>query len=434
MSNALFRFSLGRIFWPPSLIMRQFVSVLFFRYLIKWKAFHKWLYRHSFNSIPIAAGATGMGCIGYPQHPAWEVTSACNLSCIHCHAEENDSEENDLTTEEAKKFIDELRKVKEFRVLVYTGGEPLVRPDIFELLKYSQKAGFINVIATNGTLITDEVAVKLKEAGTAGIAVSLDGSKKEVHDKVRGDNAFNLAMRGIEAVKKAGIPLQINVTVMKYNFSDIENIIELAEEKKAVIMLMYQLVPVGRGNEIKNDALDLSQNKQLAELISKKQRNVSVIVEPVAFPQYWPYIMEKAQLTGNIWLKLAEKVFHGCAAARGFVYVKANGDVWPCPFVEIKAGNVKETPFSKIWSESQVFRTLRNREKLLKGKCGVCKYNKMCGGCRGKAMAYSGDVFAEDPSCFIKNALNKTEKVGQETGDRKNSRLQKENKRREITS
>jgi len=111
--------------------------------------------------------------------------------------------------------------------------------------------------------------------------------------------------------------------------------------------------------------------------------------------------MESKGLTNGAWLSMAEKVFHGCAAGRGFVYVKANGDVWPCPFVEVKAGNVREDSFARIWRDSKVFRDLRNREQTLKGNCGECKYRTICGGCRGRAMAYTGDYLAEDPSCFL---------------------------------
>lgn len=402
MDNSPFRFPLNRIFWPPTLILRQLGSLAYLSYLGRWNGSWRWIYRHGIDSLPIAAGATGMGCIGYPAHPAWEVTSACNLNCLHCHVEQGSSKGDDLTTEEAKKFIDELRKVKEFRTLVYTGGEPLVRPDIFELLEYSYKSGFVNIIATNGTLITDDVASKLKKAGVAAVAVGLDASKEDLHNKIRGENAFNPAMQGIKAVKKAGIPLQINTTAMEYNFSDIENLIELADGKNATIMLMYQLIPVGKANSIRNAVLDSNQNERLAKLIEKKQRDVSVIVEPVASPQYWAYLLKKRGLTGTIWRKLAEQVFHGCAAGRGFVYIKANGDVWPCPFIEVNAGNVRETSFSKIWNESDVLYKLRNREKFLRGKCGKCEYRKMCGGCRGRAMTYGGDIMGEDPSCFIK--------------------------------
>ncbi|MCX8110279.1 MAG: radical SAM protein, partial [Syntrophorhabdaceae bacterium] len=151
--------------------MKQITSVLYFRHLVGWKSFNRWFFRHSIKSLPVAAGAFGMGCIGFPAHPAWEVTGACNLRCIHCHAQSGRPAEDELTTEEAKRFINDLAKVDEFRMLVYTDNEPLVRPDIFDLLEHSKKAGFTNVIATNGTLITDDMARRLKKAGVVGAAI-----------------------------------------------------------------------------------------------------------------------------------------------------------------------------------------------------------------------------------------------------------------------
>lgn len=390
------------IFWPPALLMRQLGSALLFSHLIRWKRFPVWAARHGLNSIPIAAGSIGMGCIGFPAHPAWEVTSACNLRCIHCHAVADASGKDELTTNEAKRFIDELSRVREFRMLVYTGGEPLVRPDIFELMHHSKQAGLINVLATNGTLITDDIALKLKKAGVATAAVSLDSSMAETHDYVRSrPHAFELAMRGIRAMRKAGIPLQINTTAMQYNFDDLTNIMDLADDLGSGIMLMYQLVPVGRGEVIRDATLKINENERLIRFLSAKQKDISTIVEPVAGPQYWPYLMERSGWKGGIRLKFAEQVFHGCAAGRGFVYIKANGDVWPCPFVEVNAGNVRKRPFTEIWRESEVFGSLRSRDRTLKGQCGECSYRTLCGGCRGRALAFSGDFLGEDPSCFI---------------------------------
>lgn len=398
---------LKRIFWPPSLIIKQFGSVLYFKHLIKWNGFNRWLFKHSFKSLPVAAGSIGMGCIGFPSHPAWEVTAACNLRCIHCHATSGKPAKDELTTDEAKRFIDELARIDEFRMLVYTGGEPLVRPDLFELLEHSKKAGLANVIATNGTLIDEEVAFKLKEAGVVGAAVSLDSSMSEIHNRIRANpEAFEMAMRGIRSVKKAGILLQINVTAMEYNFATMDELIELADAQGAGIMLMYQLVPVGRGSKIEEATLDVNENERLLKFLIEKQKNISTIIEPVAGPQYWPYLMEQNKKTHRIWMKLAEQVFNGCAAGRGFVYIKANGDVWPCPFVEISAGNVRDESFESIWRGSDIFTNLRNRENTLHGRCGDCKYRKICGGCRGRAMAYSGDYLAEDPSCFIHTSNN----------------------------
>jgi len=390
------------IFWPPDLVARQLGSVIYFKYLVGWKGFAPWLFRHSMESLPIAAGAIGMGCIGYPNHPAWEVTNACNLNCIHCHARSDKPPKDELTTYEAKRLIDEFASIDEFRMLVYTGGEPLVRGDIFDLLHHSKKAGLANVIATNGTLITEDMAFRLKDAGVVAAAVSLDSPRKDVHNYIRqNDKAYELAMRGISALKNAGIALQINVTAMKYNFDDLGELIDIADGMGSAIMLMYQLVPVGRGNSIEDASLKAEDNERLLKLLKEKQADISTVVEPVAGPQYWPYLMESKGLTNGAWLSMAEKVFHGCAAGRGFVYVKANGDVWPCPFVEVKAGNVREDSFARIWRDSKVFRDLRNREQTLKGNCGECKYRTICGGCRGRAMAYTGDYLAEDPSCFL---------------------------------
>lgn len=390
-------------FWPPSLLFKQLGSALIMAYLNGWKKLPHWLVHNSLKSIPVSNGALGMGCIGYPGHPAWEVTSACNLRCIHCHALSGKPDPNDLTTDEAKIFIDDLADVEEFRTLVYTGGEPLVRPDIFELLKHSRDVGFANIIATNGTLIDEEMAFKLKEHGVVCNAISLDAADRDMHNFIRNSPVvFDLVLRAIEATKKAGILLQLNTTAMEMTMPYLADLIDFADMNDAAIMLMYQLVAVGRGEKIEEVTLKKKTNQQLSELIASKQKNISTIVEPVAGPQYWPYMLEQKGWNNEIALRIAETVFHGCSAGRGFVYIKANGDVWPCPFVEVNAGNVRQTPFKRIYEESEVFVNLRNREERLKGYCGECRYRRLCGGCRGRAWAYTGDYMAEDPRCFIK--------------------------------
>jgi radical SAM protein with 4Fe4S-binding SPASM domain len=234
-------------------------------------------------------------------------------------------------------------------------------------------------------------------------AISIDAANPDIHDMVRNKpGAFALALRAIEATKKAGILLQINTTAMEYNMPHLPELIDFADNCGAGIMLMYQLVAVGRGEKIEKATLKKTANKYLSELIALKQKTAQTMIEPVAGPQYWPYILEKNGIRDGLMLKLAGLVFHGCAAGRGFVYVKANGDVWPCPFVEISAGNVKKMDFNKIYYESSVFRNLRKREENLKGICGDCNYKTVCGGCRGRALAYSGDYLAEDPRCFIR--------------------------------
>lgn len=396
-------------FWPPSLLFRQLGSALLMGYLNNWKEFPKWLLSDSFKSIPVSNGALGMGCIGYPGHPAWEVTSACNLRCIHCHAVSGKPGPDELTTDEGKRLIDNLAEISGFRTLVYTGGEPLVRRDIFELLKHSQKAGFTNIIATNGSLIDEEMAFKLKDHGVACNAISLDAANPDIHNFIRNNpGAFDLTLRAIEETKKAGILLQINTTAMEYNIPYLSQLIDFVDEHEASIMLMYQLVAVGRGEKIKSATLKKSANHNLCQLISEKQSHVGTIIEPVAGPQYWPYILEKKGGQNNFLLHVAEKVFHGCAAGRGFAYIKSNGDVWPCPFVEITAGNVRGKTFKDIYENAECFQNLRNRELTLKGACGQCDYKKICGGCRGRALAYTGDYLAEDPRCFIRQTTKKS--------------------------
>jgi radical SAM protein with 4Fe4S-binding SPASM domain len=188
---------------------------------------------------------------------------------------------------------------------------------------------------------------------------------------------------------------------MEYNMNQMERLMRLVDELDAGILLMYQLVPVGRGKGIGEAALDLDANERLIRFMARAQRTTQAIMEPVAGPQYWPFLLQRSGISGGPFLRLAEMVFHGCSAGRGFVYVKPNGDVWPCPFIEVGCGNVRQTPFSTIWADSPVLKDLREREQNLKGRCGECEYRRLCGGCRGRAWATAGDYLAEDPSCFI---------------------------------
>lgn len=388
--------------WPPTLIMRQALSAVYLGALSHWREFPRWFFSTGFKCLPGAAGSKGMGCIGFPDHPVWEMTTACNLRCIHCHASGGEPAADELDTEEAKRLMDQLAEVREFRMMAFTGGEPLVRPDLYELLAYSQALGFVNTIATNAVLVDDEVARRLRRLGVAIAAVSLDGFDAETHDMVRGvPGAFDGALRGMRALREAGIVLHINITAMEYNMDQMERMMALVDELGTGILLMYQLVPVGRGRGIEKASLDLNENERLIRFMAQAQRTTKAIMEPVAGPQYWPFLLKRAGVTEGLALRLAERGFHGCSAGRGFVYIKPNGDVWPCPFIEVSCGNIRDKPFKEIWSGSPVLRALRERERLLKGRCSDCEYRRLCGGCRGRAWATTGDYLAEDPSCFI---------------------------------
>ncbi len=381
------------------------MSAVYVSALARWRGLPRWMLTYGIQCLPGAAGSRGMGCIGFPAHPVWEMTTACNLRCIHCHAAGGKPAANELTTEEAKRLLDQLALVPEFRMMAFTGGEPLVRRDLFELLAYSQALGFANTMATNATLIDDDVARRLRRFGLTIAAVSLDGFTAEQHDMVRGvAGSFEAAVEGMRALRRAGIVLQINITAMEYNVEQLAELMRLVDELGTGILLMYQLVPVGRGRDIRQAALDLGANERLIRFMAKAQRTTRAIMEPVAGPQYWPFLLQRAGISNGPLLRLAETVFHGCSAGRGFVYIKPNGDVWPCPFIEVSCGNVRDKPFRHIWTSSPVFEDLRQRETRLKGRCGDCEFRRLCGGCRGRTWAVSGDYLNEDPSCFIHSA------------------------------
>lgn len=392
-----------RPWWsPPSLLMRQVGSLILLAMLTGWKKMPLWVVKYSLSLLSGASGAQGMGCIGFPSHPVIELTSRCNLSCIHCHAGDLKDEE-ELSTTEVYALLDQLAMIPEFRMIAFTGGEPLLRNDLFCILRYAKNLGFSCTIASNGTLITEQCAQRLKDAGVAIMAISIDATDAKTHDKIRGKNgALKEALEGISRIKKVGIPLHINVTIASYNADQVTALMHTADKLQAAILIMYQLVPVGRGRKIADSSLDTEANQRLIEQMCLGQAEVTVVTEPVAGPQYWAYLMKRAGIISGPLLSLANYFFHGCSAGRGFVYIKPNGEVLPCPFLPISCGNIKDTPFDQIYRNSPVLNALRNRDNLT-GSCGSCRYKSLCGGCRGRSYAITGDFLAEDPACFLRN-------------------------------
>lgn len=383
----------------PIKLSRQIGSALLLKKCTDWKHFFSWIFRGGLRTIPVAAGSIGMGCIGYGYHAVWEITEACNLTCRHCHATSGKPGPGELTTQEGYSFIRQVAETRPFKMLVFSGGEPLVRPDIDKLLYYSKRQGLVNVIATNGTLIDDKRAIELKRLGVKGIAVSFDSTDKNIHNHIRrSPHAFDLALRAIEACKKSDMVIQLNYTAMAENLSTLEEVVRFCHQIKANIMLCYQLVPMGRGEDIVSSTLSPGQNEELVKKLRILQRDSVTIVEPVAAPQYWPHLLKRDNKNSK---SIAQATFfHGCAAGWGLVYVKPNGDVWPCPFVPVSGGNVRENSLRHIWKYGDIFKSLRDREQL-KGNCGECENRFICGGCRGKAYAATGDPLDEDPTCHI---------------------------------
>jgi radical SAM protein with 4Fe4S-binding SPASM domain len=379
---------------PPSLLVKQVRSALLIRRITGWTKLPWWATQAD-KIFQIAAGCQGIGCFGYPVHPVWEVTSRCNLSCEHCHARAGEEETaNELTTEDGKRLvIDRLAEVPDFRSLVFSGGEPLVREDLFELVAHSKRRGFSPIIATNATLITPDVARRLKRSGALGIAASIDSMRDSVHDAFRSRvGALRLAKDGIANASAEGMYVQINITASKINKSEIPDIIGFADELRAHVILLYQFIPSGRGAE--NQALELTAEEFREEIqrAGAMQRDIHPVIAPVGLPEYWA-LLNMSNNGGE-----TSDVLRGCICGNGMFYVKPDGDVWPCAFVPISGGNLRTSTPSDIWHNSEVFARLRDRGNL-KGICHACSQRSVCGGCRARAYAHTGDLFAEDPKC-----------------------------------
>ncbi|MHC1567849.1 MAG: radical SAM protein [Candidatus Syntropharchaeia archaeon] len=328
----------------------------------------------------------GTGCFSYsPGEVVWAVTKKCNLRCKHCSISEQDSEE--LTTEEGMNLIEEAAKLGRVK-FAFTGGEPLMRKDIYDLIEYASMFDMQVVMATNATLITEEVAKRLKKAGLERFGVSIDGVG-EKHDELRGvKGAFEMAMNGIKAAINADLSFQFHTTVMKNNLDEIPKIIDLADELGAWRIYLIYLIATGRGKEISDACLTPEENRRFFEYIYERQKSTKVWLKPICNPQYWVYLKEKNDVKMD---------FVGCTAGITRFHIFPNGDVAPCAYLPVKAGNLREMGFREILKNSEVFRKLRERE--LNGKCGVCKHREECGGCRSRAYGFSGDYLGEDPVC-----------------------------------
>jgi len=319
---------------------------------------------------------------------AWEVTAACNLSCDYCRASATASpDEAELSTEDAMAFIDQV--APERPMMILSGGEPLLRTDLFDLAKYATDRGVRVSLASNGTLITPETVDKIKEAGIARVSISLDGPTPEVHDAVRGPGSFDLAMRGIENLR-GKVDFQINMTITKENLDAVCATMDLAERLGAVAFHLFFLVPTGRGRE--EELVTPEEQDGILRWVAKECKQRRIEVKVTCAPQYGRVVREV--LTES---ERKRMMGSSCLAGTGFVFVSRTGDVCPCGYLPVVAGNVREESFPDIWKSSPVFLDLRKRE--LKGRCGRCDYRKVCGGCRARAYAKTGDYLESDPLC-----------------------------------
>jgi putative heme d1 biosynthesis radical SAM protein NirJ2 len=320
---------------------------------------------------------------------SWNTTNECNLFCGHCYREAGDRRAGELNTEEGKKLIGEIARAR-FKIMIFSGGEPLIRRDIFELIQYASSAGLRPVLGSNGTLITEEIAGGLKEAGAMGVGISLDSLDADRHNALRRcENAWERAVLGMKNCREAGLPFQIHTTVMNWNAEEIERMTDFAVEMGAAAHHIFFLVPTGRGKNIADESLDGASYESLIKRIMKKSARVPIEVKPTCAPQF----MRVAEQLG-----LETRFSKGCIAGTAYCIVGPTGKVQPCAYLDMEIGDVRETPFDEIWRDSAALQTLRTA--AYGGACGHCVFRERCGGCRARAAFYhDGDYMEEDSIC-----------------------------------
>ena len=333
---------------------------------------------------------------------AWEITRNCNLSCVHCRASATMGPyEGELDTAACLNLLDQIHEVGD-PIIILTGGEPLLRPDIFEIARYGTDRGLRMVMAPNGTLITQDKARQMADAGIKRISISLDGATREIHDRFRGvDGAFEGALQGIAMAKKAGVEFQINTTITKSNLDQISDIQKLAVDLGAVAHHIFLLVPTGRGKYIVDTEIDAQEYEETLNWFYDQRGKSPLQLKATCAPHYYRILRQRAKKEGQpvtFQTHGLDAVSRGCLGGVGFCFISHTGIVQPCGFLNVACGDVTQKPFQEIWNHSDVFLRLRDYD-CLSGKCGDCEYKKVCGGCRARAFEATGDYMAEEPLC-----------------------------------
>jgi radical SAM protein with 4Fe4S-binding SPASM domain len=403
-----------------------------------------------------ASPVTGAGQ-HLPRLVFWEVTKGCNLRCVHCRATATElASPSDLPTAQALNIIDQIAAFAN-PILVLSGGEPLYRPDIFQLARYATDKGLRVALATNGTLVTKEVAQKIVDSGVKRVSISLDGANAETHDSFRGiPGAFDAAVYGFKNLKELGMPVQINMTIAKHNAAELPAVLEMVRGLGADALHTFLLVPVGCGVDIAESQMVAPEEyERILNWFYDQAATGDIELKATCAPHYFRVVRQRraeesraARLgaapataeaaaaigatemtmpgsTGMAFKTNFEKfgksglrhdgvphphghpggdpnamnaMTKGCLAGTGVCFLSFDGEVFPCGYLPAIAGDVKKQPFSEIWNNSKVFADLRDTSKL-EGKCGCCEFRNVCMGCRARAYAVDGNYMASEPFC-----------------------------------
>lgn len=397
----------------------------------------------------------------------WEVTKGCNLRCVHCRATATElSSPTDLSTHVALEIIDQISAAAN-PILVLSGGEPLYRSDIFQLARYATDKGLRVALATNGTLVTREVARMVVDAGVKRVSISLDGSDATTHDAFRGiPGAFDAAVHGLRNLKNLGMSVQINMTIARHNAHQLPDVLQLARNLGADALHTFLLVPVGCGVDIAEEQMvPTEEYEKILNWFYDQSVTGGIELKATCAPHYFRVVRQRRAaehrsagaaarahamreavavepgaaigptemtMPGSTGVEIrpkgmAQPVGHpgghptdmnamtkGCLAGTGVCFISHEGEVYPCGYLPVIAGDLRKQTFAEIWDHSQVFAELRHTENL-KGKCGCCEFRNVCMGCRARAFAATGDFMAEEPFCLYeprtKSVARKEEEV-----------------------
>ncbi|HWP49367.1 MAG TPA: radical SAM protein [Candidatus Limnocylindrales bacterium] len=353
---------------------------------------------------------------------SWNITKRCNIQCAHCYldaAYRTGERIGELSTEECFRIIDQIEEVNPHALLILTGGEPLLRKDIFEIARYASQKKFMVVIGTNGTILNDKLVQKMVAAGVKGVSISLHSVRPEAHDHfTQVPGSWQKAVRGAQVLKRNQVEFIIQTSTMSWNYDEIPRIVDFAYELGARFFNLYFLVCTGRGQGLSGK--DISEARYEAMLVQvfemQKKYQGKMLISAKCTPQYKRIVYEADP--NSPYLK---SYSGGCPAATHYAQITPTGEVTPCPYMSIPLGNVRKKSFAEIWHTSPLLNQLRDR-KLLQGRCGSCEFKVVCSGCRARAFAETGNYLAEDPSCqyepgkynFVEIKLEETLTLGLE--------------------
>jgi len=368
-----------------------------------------------------------------PRLVFWETTAGCNLACIHCRRVTVADQllPQDLSTQEAFDLIDQIAAFAR-PIFVLSGGEPLFRPDIFDIARYASGAGLIVALATNGTLIDSVVAQEIQASGIRRVSISLDGADPVTHDVFRGVGAFEQALAGMARLREVGVPYQVNTTVARHNVHQMPETLTLAKEIGAVALHLFLLVPVGCGVEIADDQqITAGEYEEVLNWMYEAEMEGGIELKATCAPHYFRVVRQRQseERRQGIFRQRPESMHRqkhagrqkennghptgnghpggrpamhamtkGCLAGTGVIFVSHRGEIFPCGYLPLEAGNIRRQPFHQIWERSPLLANLRDPD-LLGGKCGLCEFKRVCSGCRARAHGMTLDYLGEEPFC-----------------------------------